>query len=321
MKRRQNSPQIITLNDVKSLLNQSDLYGLITEGFIQHSKGNAVIPPVGELLFDNPPGEAHIKYGYIKDMPYYVVKIASGFYNNPLIGLPSSQGLNLLFDCKTGVLLAIILDEGHLTNVRTAVAGAVATKALANSGAKRVGILGTGTQGYMQYHYLSEYMDIESVSYWGIDKDQTENLVNKINATNSIAKSEDSIEKLCAESDIIITTTPATQYLIKSSWIKPGTHITAVGSDTPDKCELDSNILMSADIVVSDSIEQSKTRGEVYRARLAGYNATNLLELGNVLNMPNSIRTDSNQITVADLTGVAVQDLMVSQAVYNAIID
>ncbi|MCT4636175.1 MAG: hypothetical protein N4A72_00570 [Bacteroidales bacterium] len=319
MTQKQKSPEIITLNKVKSLLQQEDLYSLIKEGFIQYSKGNAVIPPVGELLFNKPPGETHIKYGYIKDMPYYVIKIASGFYNNPLIGLPSSQGLNLLFDCKTGVLLAIILDEGHLTNVRTAVAGAIATKALANSGAKRVGILGTGTQGYMQYHYLSEYMDIESVRYWGIDKEQADTLVNRVNSNKPVAKYENSIERLCAESDIIITTTPATQYLIKSSWIKPGTHITAVGSDTADKCELDSNIVMSADIVVSDSIEQSKTRGEVYRARLAGYSADNLLELGAVLDMPNSVRTDSNQITVADLTGVAVQDLMISQAVYNAI--
>ena len=114
---------IIKLPEIKTLLKSIDVVAAMEEGFIQYSNGNTVVPPVGELIFEEPKGEVHLKYGYIKNGDYYCVKIASGFYDNPKLGVAAGQGLMLLFNQETGVPESILLDEGYLTDVRTAAAG------------------------------------------------------------------------------------------------------------------------------------------------------------------------------------------------------
>ena len=145
---------VINLEEIKKIVADIDVVSAMEEGFVQYSNGNTVVPPVGELLFEKPKGDAHIKYGYIKNDDYYVIKIASGFYDNPKIGLPSSQGLMLLFDQKTGVPKGVLLDEGYLTDIRTAAAGALAAKYFAPKNIKAVGIIGTGIQAKLQLQYL-----------------------------------------------------------------------------------------------------------------------------------------------------------------------
>lgn len=106
--------RIISLDEIKRALGTVDAVSAIKDGFISYSDGRAVIPPVGELLFREPPGEVHIKYGYIHGDEYYVIKIASGFYENPVLGLSSSNGLMLLFSQKTGEPVF----GGHVTPLR-----------------------------------------------------------------------------------------------------------------------------------------------------------------------------------------------------------
>jgi len=134
--------QILTLDQIKSALPSVDLMGEIESGFIAYSRGRAVVPPVGELVMQDPPGGVHIKYGYLMGDEYYVIKIASGFYENAKLNLPSSNGLMLVFSQKSGALEAVLLDQGHLTDIRTAVAGAIAAKYLAPSNIERIGIAG-----------------------------------------------------------------------------------------------------------------------------------------------------------------------------------
>ena len=121
-------------------------------------------------------------------------------------------------------------------------------------------------------------------------------------------------------SKLIITTTSAKSPLIRSEWVQPGTHITAVGSDTHDKCELDYNILARADLVVADSIEQNVLRGEIHQAlKHKAINEADLIEIGDIFENPQRGRKNDEDITVADLTGVAVQDLVIAEAVFNAL--
>ena len=77
---------------------------------------------------EDPPGDVHIKYGYIKGHDYYVIKIASGFYGNKEFGLPPGNGMMLMFSQKTGEPVAIQYDEAYLTDIRTAVAGTISAK-------------------------------------------------------------------------------------------------------------------------------------------------------------------------------------------------
>jgi ornithine cyclodeaminase len=310
-------PSIINLDEIKSLMGSLDVVAAIEEGFIQYSNGNSVVPPVGELIFEKPPGDVHIKYGYIKEYDYYVIKIASGFYDNPKIGLPSGQGLMLLFNQKTGALVSILLDEGYLTNIRTAAAGALAARYFAPKKLEGIGVLGTGIQAELQLKYLLKDHTCENIWIWGRDRNKAEKLKSVFGENLNIHIAIDPAE-VAQHCNIIITTTPSTIPLLSAHDIRPGTHITAVGSDTSDKQELDGNILAKADIVISDSIPQSKSRGEIYQAVKANLiSEEKILELGYVIQNPGYQRNNDDQITVADLTGVAVQDIMIAKAVYN----
>ena len=310
--------KIIELDEIKRTLPSIDLLRIIEEGFAAYSNGRTVVPPVGELVFEDPPGEAHIKYGYIKEDDYYVIKIASGFYDNPKLGLPSSQGLMLLFCQKTGTLKAILLDNGHLTDIRTAAAGAVAAKYLAPEEVTAIGVLGAGIQARLQVSHLQSVTDCRKVFVWTrSDKGIQDYLAWFEDSDFEITFVSDSAE-VAARCNLIVTTTPSKKPLLHAADILPGTHITAVGSDTADKVELDSGILKKADLVVSDSLPQSETRGEVFRAVEAGaLQREDVRELGAIVSGGEKARRNDAQITVADLTGIAVQDIQIAKAVFE----
>ena len=121
--------------------------------------------------------------------------------------------------------------------------------------------------------------------------------------------------------NLIVTTTPATEPLLNVAHLQPGTHITAVGSDTPSKQELDARILARADLVVADSIPQCLERGEIHQAIKSGLlTQDRLVELGHVISGDVPGRSDDSQITIADLTGVAVQDIGVASAVVKQLL-
>ena len=312
---------IFALSQIKEVLKDIDTTKVIEQGFVAYSQGKVVVPPVGELVFDNPPGEAHIKYGYIIGDEYYVIKIASGFYENIKLNLPTSTGLMLLFKQKTGELSCILLDEGYLTNVRTAAAGAVVAKYLAPKNAHRIGIFGAGTQGKMQLEYLKPIVNCKDVIVWGINQQEVDAYKANMEPFGYSVQTTLDATDIAADCNLIVTATPSKTPLLQADQIRKGTHITAIGSDTPEKNELDPRILQQADIVVADSISQSRSRGEIYQARKAGLlRETNVVELGNVITRKELRRTSDEQITVADLTGVAVQDIQISKAVYEALL-
>jgi ornithine cyclodeaminase len=309
---------VINLKEIKSILKHIDVVAAMKEGFIQYSNGNTVVPPVGELLFDNPKGDAHIKYGYIKNDAFYVIKIASGFYDNAKLGIPSSQGLMLLFDQKTGVPKAVLLDEGYLTDIRTAAAGALTAKYFAPKKINAIGIIGTGIQAKLQLQYLQNQTPCKTVWIWGRNKDKAIKFANDFSSdvVIHIAESPSELAKHC---NLIVTTTPSEVALLKAEDIQKGTHITAVGSDTEHKQELESKLLKKADLVIADSIPQSKNRGEIYRALTDGeISEDKITELGIAIQNPKLQRTTDDQISIVDLTGVAVQDIMITKAVYTA---
>ena len=287
-------------------------------GFVEYSRGNSVVPPVGELLFDKPPGDVHIKYGYIKSQDNYVVKIASGFSKNEELGLSSSHGVMVMFDKNTGYLKCILHDEGYLTNVRTAIAGAICAKYLAPSQVKGIGIIGNGIQARMQLEYLSDVVDCKDVFVLGRDEDRVRKYSDEMEKYGYNITSVNNSRELCQNSNLIVTTTNANESLIYKGDVKKGTHITAVGSDTPDKRELDPEILNIANSVIVDSISQCLERGETKKALDKDLiSEEKLIELGEIIDSGEKYRKNEEDITVADLTGVAVQDIMITNAVYN----
>ena len=307
------------IDDLVAGMDPMKLLKDMQQGFINYSQGRSVIPPVGELILPERNGEVHIKYGYTKEEAYYCIKIASGFYDNPALNLDSSQGMMLLFSQETGAPKAIILDEGYLTNLRTAIAGALVAKAMSPNNVTGVGIVGTGVQARFQLEELVKSgFPVQKVWIWGRNPVKAQALQTHFSRQFEVNIASSTTE-LAQHCNLIITTTTAKNPLLMAADIQSGTHISAIGSDTPDKQELASDILGKANLVVADSLSQYAVRGEIFHATAAGELAPNAaVELGNVLAGDHPGRVDDGQITVADLTGVAVQDIAIADAVYQA---
>ena len=308
--------KVFKLEEILDALTDIDVVDVIAKGFRVLSEEKVVIPPIGEMLFPDVDGELHIKYGAIKGDEDFVVKMATGFFQNPSIGLSPFSGCMMVFSQKTGHISSVLLEEGELTNHRTAAAGAVAAKCLAPKNVKMIGIVGTGVQSRLQALYLQKITDCRNLVVWGRNKDKVELAAADMHAMGYEVKVAENLNDLCKLSQLIVTTTPATSPLLKLEMIAPGTHITAMGSDTSDKCELSPEILDLADIVAADSIEQAIQRGEISQALKVGKcNKDKLVELGSIIIDPSKGRTNDQQITIADLSGVAIQDIMIAKAV------
>ena len=312
--------RVFGLAEIKRVLPKLDLFPLIKEGFKAYSRGLTVVPPVGELVFDDPQGDVHIKYGYIKGDDYYVIKIASGFYGDVSLNIPATQGgVMLLFDQKTGKEVAILVDECYLTNVRTAVAGGICAELLAPKKIDSIGVIGTGVQARMQVKYLSNIVECRKVKVWGRSEESVGKYIKDMSTENWEVERVIKTDEIAETCDLIITTTPSKTPLLKIDNLKKGTLIIAVGSDSPGKQELDEKILQDADYIVADSIVQCIDRGEIsHGIKNKIIDQSDITELGNIIGTDNTVRCGEGQITVADLTGVAVQDIQIAKAVYEA---
>ena len=316
---------ILKLDEIKSRINVADMIQAIEEGFVLYSDDKVVVPPVGFLNFKEPPGDVHIKYGYVKDDDVYVLKMASGFYDNEKNGVPFADGVILVFSQKTGHLKQVLHDECWLTDMRTAAAGAVAAKYLAPRKVNQIGIVGTGGQARLQLKLLHGIVDCDRCLVWGRDAAKVQSMIDDLNADKQIQSwgihivAAKDIDELASQCNLIVTTTSAREALIGADQVQPGTHITAMGSDDHGKQELGADLLGKADCVVADSISQCVDHGECCHAvKQNTLSEDAILELGNVIKNPASGRTSEEQITVADLTGVAIQDIQIAKMVSGA---
>lgn len=318
-------PRVLDLDDIKPLIDEPELIEEIAAGFVLYSQGRVTVPPVGFLHFDEPPGDVHIKYGSVSGDDYWVLKAASAFYRNAGLGLPVSDGLLLVFSQRTGALELILLDECWLTDMRTAAAGAVAARHLAPERVELIGIVGTGVQARMQLEMLRGVVDCRRCLVWGRGPDKVRAMIEELEARESIGawgldiRPAPTLDELVSRCDLIVTTTSATSPLVRADMVGPGTHITAMGSDDHGKQELDAAVLGKADVVVADSRSQCVDHGECRAAVAEGWLQEDaIVELGTVIEDPARGRTHPDQITVADLTGVAVQDIQIAKMVARA---
>ena len=293
---------------------------IVEEGFTALANGNVTLPPIMRIDIPENNGEIDVKTAYIKGLDTFAIKISSGFFNNPSLGLPSLSGMMMLFNTTTGITESILLDNGYLTDVRTAAAGAVAAKYLAKEKVKNVGVIGTGTQARYQIEALSKVRDFETIYVYGRNEEAAKRyaveMEGKLGKNVIVAKS---VEQVVKESEIVITTTPSTTPLIKAEWLHPGLHITAMGSDAEHKQELDAKIFDQVDLIVCDVKSQVFRLGELHHAKEQNIigNDSPILELGEITSGLKIGRTNDQQITVCDLTGTGVQDTVIARFAYD----
>ncbi len=311
---------ILTKDQIESVLTIEDAIEAVEDGFKAFNSGRAVVPFPVALQVPDHAGDIHIKPGYIKGNPTYTVKIASGFYENARLGLPSSHGMMLVFDSETGWPVCLEVDRGMITDLRTAAAGAVAARALANEKIDKVAVIGTGVQARLQAEALSKVRKFRQLSVWGRDFEKAAKYAEEMGKKLSVeAAPAHTVEDAVSRSDVIITATMSTEPLVFPQWISKGAHITAVGSDSPEKQELATGVLRIADKIVCDSTKQCAQLGELHHAL---EDRTVTLEdvhgeLGEVLLGTKPGREAQDEITLCDLTGIAVQDVVTSQLVYD----
>ncbi|BAM03086.1 ornithine cyclodeaminase family protein [Phycisphaera mikurensis] len=314
------APRVLGFDAIAALLEGLPLVDAMEAGFVAYSRGDANVPPVGELLL--PGGECHIKHGTIRGHPHYVVKVASGFPGNPALGLPAANGLMLLFDASTGAAVAVLLDRGLLTDARTAAAGALAARLLAPDrpdGSGAIGIVGTGAQARFQARWLLGVTSERRLRCWGRSAAKAQRLAEELRGIGFDAAASPDLGEMMAASSLVVTTTNAEDPLILPEHLHPGLHVTAIGSDAAHKQELHAGVLAEADAVVVDSRAQAALRGEVHRAVAAGtLSMERVVEIGEVAAGTRPGRIDERSVTVADLTGLAVQDLQIASAVVSA---
>lgn len=292
----------------------------VERGFAELYAGNATVPPIMMIPVPELQAEVDIKSAYIKGLDHLAVKVASGFFKNPERGLPSQSGQMLVIDATTGFLAAVLLDNGYLTQVRTGAAGAVAARYLAPKECSNAGVIGSGVQARFQMRSLALVREIETVRTFSLDPDEVRDAyvrdikkelgVEVIKAT--------SVEEVVRESSVVVTTTPSRTPFLKAEWLHPGLHITAMGSDSEEKQELEGAVAGRADIVACDLKSQSFRLGELRSALAAGAitDENTVVELGALVKRAHPGRTSPDQITMCDLTGVGVQDTMISLRAY-----
>jgi ornithine cyclodeaminase len=319
-------PEVLSLDEIKRVIDIPKLIQAIEDGFVLYSEGKVVVPPVGFMHFDQPPGDVHIKYGYVKDDDVYALKMASSFYDNAERGVPVADGVILVFSQKTGHLKLVLHDQCWLTDMRTAAAGAVAARHLAPKRVEHIGIVGTGVQARMQLELLKGEVDCKSCFVWGRDADKVEKTIEDLKANSAVIdwgleiKAAADIDELVSNCQLIVTTTSAREPIIRAELVRPGTHITAMGSDDHGKQELEAGLLAKADIVAADSLSQCVDHGECFHAVQNGMiKEDSIVELGQVIKNPQIGRSSEDQITVADLTGVAIQDIQIAKMVSVAL--
>ena len=226
----------------------------------------------------------------------------------------------ILLDSQTGVLKSVLLDKGYLTDVRTAIAGAIAAKHLSNKEASNAGIIGAGIQAKMQLEALLLVRKIKSANLWSRDSEKTkifaENLKKTINININLCETPHEVVNL---SEIVITTTPSKSPIIKSEWLKKGLHITAMGSDAEQKNELDPQIIKDCDLYIPDNQSQTSILGELHHAIKNGIISSEIEfnDLGKIILDPSLGRKNINDITIADLTGTGVQDTAIARHTFS----
>lgn len=305
---------VLTEKDLRGCVSLGhDTVAVVEDAFRMLATGKVVMPPILSMDIPDAHGEVDVKTAYIPGFDGFAIKVSPGFFDNPRIGLPSLNGLMILFSAKTGLVEALLLDNGYLTDVRTAAAGAVAARHLAPAEVETAGVLGTGVQARLQVEAAHLVRPFRKVLVWGRDAAKAEACAKDISSRLGIAAEAASAERTVKDSQLVITTTPAREPVLKAAWLHPGLHITAMGSDQAGKNEIEAAALARATLYVCDRISQAEKLGELRSAREAGH-LTDVMppELGEIVSDSRPGRRSQDDITICDLTGTGAQDTAIA---------
>jgi len=307
---------ILTEADLRRIVKLDlDAVACVEGAFRALAAGKVAMPPILRLDIPEHRGEVDVKTAYVPGVAGFAIKISPGFFDNPKLGLPSTNGLMVLLSATTGLTEALLIDNGYLTDIRTAAAGAVAAKHLAREDASIAAIFGAGVQAKLQLEALRLVRPITQARIWARDPVKAEAAAGELRERLGIeVRAEPDAARAAAGADVIVTTTPSAEPLVHAGFVSAGQHITAMGSDAEHKNEIAPAIVSMADLYVADSAKQTRRLGELHHAIEAGLMAADaeVAELGEIVAGQRPGRRSPGDITLADLTGTGVQDTAIA---------
>jgi ectoine utilization protein EutC len=310
--------------DIRRTVSMEEAISAVEDGFCRLAAGEVNQPPVMSLDLREISGEVHVKGAHIGGAPSLAIKVATGFYENPSIGLPSGSGMMLVLSARTGFPEAILFDNAYLTDLRTAAAGAIAAKYLAKKELSTIGVIGAGVQGRMQVMAAAKVRDFGKVLVHDVDQTRSARYAEEMPDTIGVdCLALENVQEVVTQSDLLVTATPSTEPFVRAEWLHPGLHITAMGADAPFKQELESEVLGRADLLVCDLKVQCFERGELQHGLVDGTisEAHEIVEVGDLTSGRHPGRTAERQITICDLTGVGVQDAAIATLAYEKAVE
>lgn len=313
---------VVSEAEIRRLVDPPSAVSAVRSALVQLARGEATMPAPSEMDLAEVRGDMHVKGAFLHGADFFSYKAASGFYDNPRLGLPVNAGLVLVFDARTGFPRAVLFDNGYLTDIRTGAAGAVAADLLAIGQVEKVAVIGAGVQARRQLELLREVRQPNQVSVWSRRAESASSYaVEMSNALGVPVVAEPSARSAVDGAAIVVTTTPARRPLVLSEWCGPGQHITAVGADLPDKQELEPALFGRADKVVVDSRAQALRSGDTHHAVEEGILTEDQIhaELGEIAAGLRPGREGEDELTIADLTGVGVEDAAMANLVASVV--
>ena len=310
--------RVLLESDIRDVIGPPEALRSVRAAFVKLAHNEASLP--GVIGFHLPGGgEVHVKGAHLHGSRFFCIKEAGGYPASVALGLPANSGMVQVFDAETGRIRGLLFDNGYLTDLRTAAAGALAADVLARPGVVQAGILGCGVQARYQLDALLGVRQPGRVLVWGRYEEKARAFAREMSSRYNWLPVEvaGSASQAIEGSEVLITTTASTEPLVREDWVFKGTHITAMGSDDAGKWEVMGQVLAKADKVVADRLEQCLAIGEIHHAVAGGFITREDVhaELGEILAGTKPGRESEDEITVADLTGVGIQDAAVADYV------
>src|SRR5213596_3751572 len=312
--------RVVPLEAFRDKIPFSVAIAAVERGFRALGRGEAALPDPMVLELREQQAEVHVKGAHLAGGRHIVLKVATGFYRNRARGLPSGDGMFLLLDADTGVPAVLLEEHGYLTDFRTAAAVALTLKYLAPKDARDALLVGAGALARLTARALIAEMPLERLTLWNRTPERAAALAQEL-APLVATHVAPTLEHAVRDHRVIVTATASTTPLIKAAWVTPGMHITSAGTGSPEKMELEPDVLRKADKLIADRVSQAERYGNLHHALAAGVVTRESVygELGDIAAGRVAGREAASEISVADLTGVGVQDAAIAQAVVEVL--
>lgn len=302
---------VLSRRELREILTLEVLVPAIEHAFIDFASGRTLAYPVVRETVPAHRGIFGIKAGYLQADELIGLKAGGFWLGNPERGLTAHQSTTLLFDPRTGVPLAL-MDGNHITTVRTAAVGAIAARRLARPDARVAAILGCGVQGTGQAEALCHVLPIAEIRACDTHPGNLERFVEAFRGREGVRViAAPEAEAAVRGADVVVTAMGGRTPVLRAGWVEPGMHVSAIGTDTRGKIEIDPAIFARATLVVDD-VAQAKAIGETQHAVAAGMLAADAspTTLGEVIAGRAAGRRAPSEITLFDATGLAFQDIV-----------